>query len=123
MTPAALQGKRVGVIGTRTADENWVALRLRRIDLSKCASIVTGDAKGADAGARAYAREINIPPISFPADWNKHGNAAGPRRNRQIVEAIDVLIAFWDGKSPGTLDCIRQGVRRGIKVHIIPVPS
>ena len=41
-------------------------------------------------------------------DWNKHGKAAGPIRNRQMAEYADCLIAVWDGKSRGTKNMIDE---------------
>lgn len=38
----------------------------------------------------------------FPADWDTHGRAAGPIRNRQMAEYADQLLLIWDGKSPGS---------------------
>jgi len=64
--------------------------------------IVSGGATGADALAESYAKLRDIPIQVFPADWDTHGRAAGPIRNRQIVKASDLIVAFWDGKSPGT---------------------
>ena len=64
--------------------------------------IVCGEAKGADSLGRRYAEEHNITVLSFPADWNKYGKSAGFRRNEQMAEVADGLVAFWDGKSKGT---------------------
>lgn len=70
------------------------------------AEIVSGGAKGADALGERYANEHNIPLKVFPADWNKHGRAAGPIRNAQMGDYADQLIAVWDGKSKGTKNMI-----------------
>lgn len=40
-------------------------------------------------------------------DWKAYGKSAGPKRNKQIVEYSDLIIAFWDGKSKGTLSSIQ----------------
>jgi hypothetical protein len=68
---------------------------------------VSGGARGADQLAEKYSSQIGIPIKVFPADWDKYGRSAGPRRNEQIVEYCDRLIAFWDGKSKGTQYSIR----------------
>ena len=60
--------------------------------------IVSGGAKGADCYGEMYAAENNIPKKVFMADWNAHGKAGGPIRNRQMAEYATHLIAFWDGK-------------------------
>lgn len=68
--------------------------------------IVSGGATGADAMGEAYALLNGIPIKGFPANWSKHGKAAGPIRNKEMAEYADCLIAFWDGKSRGTKNMI-----------------
>jgi len=68
--------------------------------------IVSGGAKGADALGEQYAKENRIELKVFPADWNKHGRAAGPIRNAQMGDYADQLVAVWDGKSKGTKNMI-----------------
>ncbi len=38
----------------------------------------------------------------FPPDWEKHGKAAGPIRNKEMAEYADALLLIWDGKSRGS---------------------
>ena len=64
--------------------------------------IVSGAARGIDQSAIDVAAIDCIPLRTFPADWDKHGNSAGPIRNRQMAEYADKLIAIWDGESKGT---------------------
>lgn len=64
--------------------------------------IVSGGATGADSLAERYAREHAIPFKVYPANWSKYGRSAGYRRNKQIVDDADYVVAFWDYKSPGT---------------------
>ena len=48
---------------------------------------------------------------SSPRTGSALGKAAGVRRNHQMAQAGDVLIAFWDGQSTGTahmVQCMRQ---------------
>ena len=58
--------------------------------------------RGADKLGEKYAIEKGFKLTKFPADWNKFGRAAGPKRNEQMANYADALIAFWDGKSKGT---------------------
>ena len=74
--------------------------------ISSITEIVSGAARGVDNLGEAFGYNHNIPVKRFPADWNKHGNAAGPIRNRQMAEYADQLIAFWDGQSRGTMNMI-----------------
>lgn len=65
-------------------------------------TIVSGGAKGADSLAERLAKDIGAKTLIFNADWDKYGKSAGYRRNGDIVENSDIIIAFWNGISKGT---------------------
>jgi hypothetical protein len=81
--------------------------------------VVSGTAKGADKLGEEYAKDNNIPLKKFPADWTKHGKAAGPIRNGEMAEYGDALIAFWDGKSSGTKSMINLAKQNNLQVTIV----
>jgi hypothetical protein len=85
-------------------------------------TIVHGDARGADRLADHAAHVLErwgYRVERFPADWRTHGRAAGPIRNRQMLEAgADAVFAFPMPGSRGTLDCMIEAHRRGIPVWI-----
>lgn len=81
-------------------------------------TVVSGCARGADALGERFAAEAGLELIKFPADWNKHGRAAGPIRNAQMGDFADALIALWDGQSRGTKHMIDYATKKGLKVHI-----
>jgi hypothetical protein len=58
--------------------------------------------KGAGKLGEQYAKEKGYKITQFSADWNKFGKATGPKRNQEMANYADALIAFWDGKSKGT---------------------
>lgn len=64
--------------------------------------IIHGGARGVDMVADRAARKLGLAVEVFPAEWNKYGRAAGMIRNREMLKRADKLIAFWNGKSPGT---------------------
>ena len=64
--------------------------------------IVSGKARGADSLGERYAAEKGYEVSAHPADWDTYGKAAGYRRNAEMAQEADALIAFWDGKSRGT---------------------
>lgn len=70
--------------------------------------IVCGLARGADNLGRQWAHLHHVPVTTFPAQWGKYGKAAGMMRNTEMAEYADYLIAFWDGRSPGTKDMIEK---------------
>lgn len=80
--------------------------------------IVSGGAKGADTLGERYAREREYKLTRFVAEWDKYGRSAGPRRNEQMGDYADALIAFWDGKSKGTSHMIEYAKRKGILVRV-----
>ena len=84
--------------------------------------LVSGHASGADRFAERYAAERGIEIEVFPAEWKKYGRAAGPIRNREMLdyakEAIPEIAAFWDGKSKGTKDMLKRAQDAGVKIHI-----
>ena len=59
-------------------------------------------AKGADSLAELYAKENDIPVEIFLPDWKKYGRAAGPVRNKLIIENAEFVVAFYDDESKGT---------------------
>lgn len=85
--------------------------------------IVEGSATGIDSLAREYAISKDIKYKEFPADWNKHGKAAGPIRNKQMAEYSDILIAFRyvDNPSRGTENMIRQAKENKLKIITVNI--
>ena len=81
--------------------------------------IISGHAKGADALGEKYANDEGFDLEIFPADWKKFGKSAGFRRNEQMAEFADGLIAFWDGESHGTKHMIDIATEKGIKTKIV----
>jgi hypothetical protein len=80
------------------------------------ATLIEGGARGADWMARKFAEWQGIPVETYEADWTKHGRAAGPIRNRRMIEEgkPDLVVAFKGGK--GTANMVEQARRCGIEV-------
>ena len=83
--------------------------------------VVSGCATGADTLGIYWAKMNKKPITKFPADWGKHGKAAGPIRNRQMADYADALVALWDGHSRGTKNMIDEAVNRNLKVFVLKV--
>lgn len=81
--------------------------------------IVSGGAKGADSLGERYAKEKNLLLETKPADWDKHGNSAGYKRNKEMADYADALVAFWDGKSKGTKHMIDLAKKSNLAVRVI----
>jgi predicted Rossmann-fold nucleotide-binding protein len=92
--------------------------------------LLHGGARGADAAIARAARQLGWPVAALPADWRRHGRAAGPIRNRQLLEAairqaqalsagglpVSVLVVAFPGGA-GTASLVQQARR----IHA-PVP-
>lgn len=78
--------------------------------------IVNGGARGADLLSTDYAKARDLAIHVYDADWKTHGRAAGPIRNRKMLdsEAVDIVVAFPGGR--GTRDMVQQAEARGIDV-------
>ena len=79
-----------------------------------------GGGHGADQLAGEVSLELHIPCRVYPAHWDRYGHAAEPIRNRKMLDAEhpDLVLAFWDGESPSTLDLINMAVRSGYEVRL-----
>ena len=75
--------------------------------------VFNGLAQGADTFGASVANQIGIPVREFPADWKKHGRAAGPIRNQLMADEAEACILFPGGK--GTQDM----KKRALKNHLI----
>jgi hypothetical protein len=78
--------------------------------------IIHGAAPGADSVAARWAERHDVPALAFPAKWKKHGKAAGPLRNAQMLAEgrPDIIIAFPGGK--GTADMKSRARAAGVQV-------
>lgn len=81
--------------------------------------IIQGGARGADKLAKAWAYYNKVTCEEYKADWKTHGNAAGPIRNRLMIDdgKPDLVIAFPGGK--GTANMVSLAQKAGIKTVII----
>jgi hypothetical protein len=112
----------VAISGTRnrltTAQEGvvyesirWVSEHFRPSDWR------VGDATGVDE----FVRGVMSSASKYVAEWNKHGDAAGPIRNRAMLTTptkADLLLAFPVRGTRGTKDCIEQALRYRIDVLV-----
>lgn len=79
-------------------------------------TVIHGAAKGTDTQAGEAALDLGYPVEEYPADWQRHGKAAGPIRNRQMLDRRpNLVIAFGNGR--GTTDTVEEARTRGIAVR------
>ena len=80
--------------------------------------IVSGGARGIDSCARKYALEAGIQLTEFLPEYSRYGKGAPLKRNLQIIEYADEVIAFWDGTSRGTKHVIDSCRKQNIKTTV-----
>lgn len=81
--------------------------------------ILSGKSIGADCLGEIYALENNLEILSYPADWDKFGKKAGVKRNAEMINDADALIAFWNGNSRGTKYMIDIATKKGKMIRVI----
>lgn len=92
---------------------------LRDFPLEPITLVHGGCPTGADYLAHSFAHFSSrwIDEEVHPADWKKHGRAAGPIRNQHMVDlGADLCVAFPLGESRGTRHCMKAAAKAGIPV-------
>ena len=79
--------------------------------------VVVGDASGIDREGALWARAQRIPVKIFAADWRAYGRAAGPKRNKAMLDYAGtdaICFVFFGGR--GTANMRRQAERAGLPI-------
>ena len=111
------------IAGTRTFNDKHLLFcqmdyLIAKFDLQYF-EVISGTAEGADKLGEEWGKERHATITRFPADWNKHGKAAGPIRNAEMADVADICVVFWDGKSKGTKNMIETALSKGLMVKVI----
>lgn len=110
-------GERVLVFGGRDFnDETAVFGALDCHVVPRRDTVIQGGAPGADRLAREWCRINFCRYENFPADWQKHGRAAGPIRNQQMIDEGRPTKAVCFSGGRGTADMERRARAAGIPV-------
>ena len=79
---------------------------------------------GADWWCHVVAYYLGVEVKPYPANWDKHGKAAGPMRNGHQLKAemergpVHLLVAFPGGD--GTADMVARARAAGVPVFEVP---
>jgi predicted Rossmann-fold nucleotide-binding protein len=112
---------RVLVCGSRDAKRYGdVAAKLDEIHAKTPITLVIhGAQRGVDLFAEQWAKSREVPYLGVPARWTDEGRAAGPRRNRRMIEPwvilADQVVAFPGGI--GTADMKQAAREAGFHVE------
>lgn len=109
---------KIGVVGSRDFDD-YINLEKELNKIEGITEIVSGGAKGADTLAREFAEKNDIKLTEFKPNYEQYGRGAPIRRNKEIVEYSDQIIAFCDCKSRGTKNTIDIAEKQNKPVTII----
>lgn len=111
---------RILVTGGRDYGDRAYLFRVLSIlhELQPLSLLIVGDAPGADRFAWQWAIENKVSWIRYPADWGRYGRAAGPIRNRQMLEAQPQLVLAFPG-GRGTADMVNAANAAGVWVQEI----
>lgn len=122
--------KVIVVSGSREAvQSDWRFVHERILEeLTADLEIRVGDADGVDRLVTEWASDERMKLSVYFANWARDGRAAGPIRNRRMMEASprpSLLLAFpltgFRKRSPGTWSAIVEAVAEGIPVRIYPL--
>ena len=110
---------RVIVCGGRDYDDGTTVARvLSALDPAEAVVVVGVDPerpRGADGLVYSWCQIYYVTVEPHPADWKRHGRAAGPIRNQEMADAgADLVIAFPGGA--GTADMVGRARSAGVPV-------
>lgn len=81
--------------------------------------VVSGHARGADRLGEKWADKNLVPVKQFIPDWDYYGSSAGIKRNEEMGDYADELLAFWDLQSSGTKHMIEYMKKLNKPVTIV----
>ena len=105
---------KVAVVGSRSIFTVEIGMYISHGD-----EIVSGGADGVDTCAAEFAKKNGLKLTVFLPQYERYGRTAPIVRNKKIVDYADKIIAFWDGKSKGTLSVIKYAEKTGKQCEII----
>lgn len=88
---------------------------------TKICFVSGGCPSGAYSLIERYASEFDHNMMVHYPQYSNYGKLATLMRNLNIVDSADMLIAFWDGKSPGTAHALGLAEKKGIPVRVVNV--
>lgn len=126
-------GLKTIVAGSRgITDYNLICAAIKESGF-EISEVVSGKAKGVDSLGERWAKENDTPIKDFPAKWDdlSHPDAviktnssgrqydalAGHRRNQEMADYAEALIAITNGSS-GAADMIERAKKKGLTIFI-----
>ena len=136
-SPAIAPSHSLVIVAGGGRDLLWLPAQIAAVLLARTSGqlvhgLLHGGARGADRTIGRAANQLGWPVEVLPADWRRHGRAAGPIRNRELLELaisraealssaaapVSVLVVAFPGGA-GTASLVREA--RRLAAHA-PVP-
>jgi len=110
----------IAIVGSRNFNDydSLVKFIKEKIHLKEIKYVISGGARGADKLAEQFAYHYSFDIRVVYPNWRKYGRSAGFLRNKIIIENADVVFAFWDGESRGTLSSINLAKNLDKKLYV-----
>ncbi len=110
--------KTIGIIGTRRrdtqADQRLVWAAFKTVYKVGDHIVSGGCPQGGDRFAEVIAKTIQVPIKIYYAEWNRFGKYAGFRRNADIANEADIMIAcVAEDRTGGTEDTLKKFKKAG----------
>lgn len=98
---------KLAVVGSRGITQATPIFKFLDDRINKIEMIISGGCENSpDEVANHWCKARGIPILIFYPDWKKLGRSAGMKRNIQIIQSADKVVAFYDGQSKGTANSI-----------------
>jgi len=136
-SPAIAPSRSLVIVAGGGRNLLWLPAQIAAVLLSRTSGqlvygLLHGGARGADRAIGRAAYQLGWPVEALPADWRRHGRAAGPIRNRELLELaisraealssaaapVSVLVVALPGGA-GTASLVREARRLAARA---PVP-
>ena len=136
-SPAIAPSHSLVIVAGGGRDLLWLPAQIAAVLMARTSGqlvhgLLHGGARGADRTIGRAAHQLGWPVEVLPADWRRHGRAAGPIRNRELLElaisraealssaaaTVSVLVVAFPGGA-GTASLVREA--RRLAAHA-PVP-
>ena len=108
---------KLAIIGSRSLTH----INLDEYLTDEVSELVSGGAIGIDTLVKEYSKSRGISLVEFLPDYKRYGRAAPFIRNRKIAEYADEALAFWDGKSRGTMHTVDLFRSLGKRVRVVTI--
>lgn len=107
------------------APDHYYQLVCEAIEASGWAltTVVSGTANGVDQLGEKWAKEHSVAVEKHPADWKRYNKAAGYKRNEEMAQCSEALIAIMPKGNPtkGTAHMINLAKKYDLKVFVYEV--